>query len=450
MCSSRLPETSARKITKMNMPTIGKIDYLDNWLDTRNSYEWFSLIATLDFGRDFIDLASFESGLGVPSPEADAFLPVFVHEYTHFLQNISTLWGALNLHDLIQVAFLISCGTERKNQQMKSLGWSKLQALYTRFKSTPAQSTNAGLGAIEFNSGCSIPVKASNGNLSVLIDVKCIRENMARCAAELFLGKGDEAIHETGAQSKAFHSIDEGSQWCRQPEYWVLFEYFYAKGFERVAMGVLRLCTYLLNYQCPTSAFWRFSMWIKDCDRGDLWEIAERWYVTEIEIAARKQSWSSFTESLKATCKIGQEYGSENDIVKEFGALANLVDSNLKQDGSLFLDGIDEISSLQFWAKRIRTAGSPVLRFHDQTEVWGATAAHKQALINLSGITEVLSKRGRSDFCCTFFRIYPICIATKDDHLCGTSPHKWDTDHGCLFVNSMKILGMENGQNWQT
>ncbi len=415
------------------------VNYLDHWLSSRNSYQWLCFVATLDFNEEDFDLAGFASGEVIPTPEVDRVFEVFVHEYTHFLQHVTTLWGVWNACDYASVALLTGCGRARKDQGMLQRGQLLRGIIQQRFSAGGNRRIDT-----EVEDKASI---LKWGNVIAVVDTKAIRENMARCAAELYLGKGDEAIHETGKIFDGFHDRDGGVEWCSKAEYWVIFEYFYQAGFQRVGEGVLKLCTYLLNYECPETAFERFLHFISESSAGDLWENAEDWFRLASEKERRDDSLEKLEGRLRGIYVLGKKHGEEHDIVKEFGGFAGFLAGRLDPEGSVILDGI---SSVRFWAALVQKNGSPIIRFRNKSSVFGPMVKHQQALQNFCGMTEVLEKLGQEGFPCAFLDEFPICVTHKDESLCGRSPFRWiDKDNGCLFCNSMKALGMISSDEWK-
>ncbi|MGZ0710096.1 hypothetical protein ACWPKO_17335 [Coraliomargarita sp. W4R53] len=396
-------------------------------------------MATLEFKESEFDFAAFASGKAITTPLVDGFFEVFVHEYTHFLQNVTTCWGVLNVCEYASAVITIGCGRVAGDSEMIQKGYDLRNGISERLIQSKSVSESSGQPLTAF--------LFTKENLVSVVDVKAIRENMARCVAELYLGKGDEAIHVSGESFTGFHTTE--ARWCLKLEYWVIFEYFYHHGFQRVAEGVLKLCVHLLSYEFPEQAFSRFLDAIYEEAPCDLWDAVEVWFQSDTERAARTAFHQVLRTRLRALVDIGIKHGELIDIVKELGAFCGFILESLDCYGGIFLDRIEEMKLINFWAEKVQITGSPVLRFNDNTLIWGATISHQQALINLSGVTEVMQRLGQDRFSCRFYEEFPICTADKDFSLCGSKPyHSIDQDTGCLFCNSMKALGMTDSKDW--
>jgi hypothetical protein len=430
-----------------------KSAYSPFWNEEGRRYNWLSVVIKLDLNSSEFDLSNFAVEDFRPEKHQDAFLEPLIHEYTHFLQNIGTLWGARIFYDLIHRVLLSGCGRSRSNTKMVAKGEEIIESLKRRIpekKSMSSVSTEAGISftwEIGINS-----VSISTGQMAASVDIRTICEAWARCASKLYLGWNDQLIHDHNARLPDFQDGVGKLRWSSAHEYWLIFEYFFQNQYQNVAVGVCQLCAYLMNYRDPESAFMRFADYKDKSDLDDVVELAKAWYSSHTEVGPRMQSWNETIHQFDETIRLGKEHGSSNTSVKEFCELAKFVRVNLREDASLFIEGIEEIRTLEYWAKRLFKIGTPVLAFRDATVLWGPTKRLQQSFLNLMGIQEVLNRREAERFKCLFYQRLPICIAIKDDDACCTKPFMKGPSgdgEGCLFCNSMTMLGLSK-DDWQT
>ncbi len=394
------------------------------WANGGNRYRWLSLVIKLDLNSADFDLKDFAIENFRPEMHHDEFLGPVVHEYTHFLQNVGTLWGARMVYDLILGVFLLSCSAQNGDFEMKGDGSNLIKSVKGRIPGvqlmTPLSTDleycftwRIGISTVVISTAC----------LEVSVDILSICEGWARCATKLYLGLGDDAIHEDNESFDTFHSGGGPKRWNQDYEYWILFEYFYQNGYQNVAIGLCRLCAYVMNYFEPAEAFLRFAHFSEGDDSDDLNDIAKRWYKSPSEIVPRSESWKSMIRKYDKLIELDRKHGKDNDVIRDLSRLAEYVRAVLSEDADIFLKGIDNIRTPLFWAERFKSIGTPVLAFNDETVVWGPTKHLRPSFLDLVGMAEVMNNRESPEFACVFLDERPICIAVKDYSLCGRTPY---------------------------
>lgn len=414
-------------------------EYLD-YASVNRNYDWFSLNINVNFNADKIDLEKIVNRELIFGNTVDEI--IFIHEYTHYLQNFNTPLGAVLLCQFTHALFQMGASKLNENIIFK---------LPLKLNSIDAKPLwNAGIehinnirtalghsddivnfeGPATFEDYKIVKTKyltISNGRAIFEITNKAIREHMAHLSSMLFVGYNDQQIHEDYLKRKEFY-VTEGML-EKQPSYWILFEYFYFHKYTNVAEGLILLCMESMTCATPMTiieAFFKNIQEPKFASIKNLHFFVKLWTGAASEIK-RKNAFISdalkMIEEKIALCKKHKEHDFYKFNIALFEKLAYNI-RNFEKLNHYFSDA-NKLRDKDSWVKIIREFGTPIVRYKSKSPlVTGQSNEVGNALTYFLGVVKTIdSLRSTTVERCPFHTDFPICTAGhKNDTTCLTDP----------------------------
>jgi hypothetical protein len=457
----------------MNKEFIEYFESLD-FASPGNTYDWFSLKIELKLPITDETINKLQYKESSFSPEELNALHYLAHEYIHFLQNITTHWGGPMLTDyaLSLMKFGASSAEHEKIFSLP-LDISKIASeigglfeggndLLKKIKGR----TIANEGNIVFNSKNNFPdynivnttnnevLSISNGRITKDIGLLCIRENMAHIGSLLFLGFSDENIHETNVNSKHFCSSPKLLD--KQPEYWLLFEYFFdnSNSYSNIGKGIYALCAEALTKLNPEKSIKRFFNWLKDNPpplNSDLYKLVKEWAISPLENKYYNVGKNETLNHLTSLITLCQTHKVDHYMFECFEKLFIFAQNNiLLHDGGrgLYFPNVD-LGNKRTWFMFLYNLGSPLIRYKkNKPLLYGPTKKMEDELTFLLGLSKTLTLlQAKSEFDCPFREEYKICDVKYKSNNCMTQPYivtnPAKDGSECIFSNCLKLLGLQ-------
>ncbi|KAA0992459.1 hypothetical protein [Dyadobacter aurulentus] len=428
-------------------------------------YDWERQVINVGCSSQDIGIDDEQVNLTIKGKENIAKL---IHEYIHFLQNFATNWGGPIFVDLAVSLLKIGASSneseeilklplnkENINNDLLISGLELRESVIERInRSSRSFTHDKSRDAISVSGPTDGEFVITNGLTSIDVGLKLIREHMAYLGTQLYLNHNDDEIHSRNLVTfkRNEHML------ARNPEYWILFEYFYAsKCFENVGRGVFFLTQYSLAGLAPNYSIIRFIKWIHDIDLlaqriRPLIDYVQEWTNLHSEKSENKKANDKAIAHCESIIKLSKKYESENHlfeftrIVTEY-TLANI----LKSEGGMNLFCIeDNFSDLTYWKKKIDEFGTGIVLYTDGVFAHGLSAENPDLLESfkhfLAGNLIVKKLLTNQISTCPFLYDIPICQAEyRDSQNCVKNPFLMLDEKSvdaCLFVNGVLMLGL--------
>lgn len=438
-------------------------------------YDWERQIINLGCNISDIDISNASSDVNDEGKKHSSRL---IHEYIHFLQNFSTAWGAPVFTDftlaLIKIGAssaeskeilelplikanlkseLLIDGINQREDVLKRLSKHNKNEFHSDGELTKVLLKQT-------NEECVI---LFNGRVTSELGIKVIREHMAHLGTQMFLNKSDEEIHYYNQTTSGF--TKNGIEFSDQPEYWILYEYFYEMELLiDVAKGVFHLTQQCLITLNPEKALLRFINWFQSnesnyTEGASLITVVEDWLQSDDEILFLEVGLTKSIEHCEKILDLTKRNLSKHDIfqfahdITEY-ALHNIIET---KGGKLLFSPKDDFSDIKYWKNKIATYGTGIVRYLDGVKIHGASEHCDKMpnsfnfLISCSLVIKKILENQKST--CPFLFDIPICKASYyDSDNCHSNPFEILQNNAkgeqCLFGNGILLIGMENRVNF--
>lgn len=439
-------------------------------------YDWERQIINLGCNVSDIDINNTSDIL---TDEGRKYSSKLVHEYIHYLQNFSTGWGAPVFTDFTLAIMKIGASSAESKEilnlplvksNLKSTllidGINLREAVINRvnkFNSFDFHSLGI-LRKLELTLNNDVAVIA-NGRVTVELGLKVIREHMANLGTQLFLGLNDDEIHNYNKTVGGFKS--GGIEFSDQPEYWILFEYFYKdKMFTDLAKGVFHLTQQCLITLNPESALLRFLRWFnnnkyKFSAKLDFTGLVEDWLKEGNEIYFLHVGSTKAVEHCERVLALTTKHLSRHDIFRFTHNITEYALNNIRKTtgGRFLFVPSDNFANINYWKIKITEFGTGIVRYLDNTLIHGSEVHCRNMtdsfnfLVSSSLVVKQIVGNQKAN--CPFMEDIPICKAEcKGDNNCYSNPFLMVKNDGsgkeCLFANGVLLTGMENRVNFNS
>lgn len=432
------------------------------------SYDWTSFNIDLNFNKEDIDLDTIFNGLKPFQGTKNEML--FIHEYVHYLQNFYTNWGGLVFCDLVlginklaasrgedNSTITLPLKLEKKESQLWDDGVEMLEKFRVNISTDD--------GHIKFEESYSFPnykiselttdkAVISNGRIVYTINNKTIREHMAELSACLFADLNDEQIHDRFIRSNAFSSGN--SIMDKEPMYWFLFEYFFAKKYKNIAEGLVLLTHSALCSANPVPVICRFLLFLKlnqsIIKEIDLHNLVNIFLKTQPEIISFSFSYYASLKKITEFLKLCEKY-----IDQSFYQFAkNIYNSlliNISQTYSAkkIFENPKNLRAKTNWLEIIKNTGTPIIRYKDKKAV---ISLQNEELVNsltyFLGMVKVFyNLQTDRNQRCPFYQEFNICKADyKNAETCFHDAlnvqNPLNNGEECLHQNAVELLGLKD------
>lgn len=432
------------------------------------TYDWTSFNISLNFNKEDIDLDSIFAG--EKSFEGSNNEMLFIHEYVHFLQNFYTNWGGLVFcHFVLGVNKLAASRGEDdsvitlplKLEKRQSQLWNDGIEILEKFKI----SLSTDEGNIRFEETNLFPdykiseltnekLEISNGRILYTINNKTIREHMAELSACLFTNLNDVQIHDRFSRCNAFSSGN--SIMDKEPMYWFLFEYFYAKSFTNIAEALVKLAHSALCTANPKDVISRFFIFLeansKQINNSNLILFVNTFLLLPAEIIAFSFSHHASLKKISdflILCNKHKDQSFYQFAEKIYYSL--LINISQTQSSKKFFENPVTLRNKDNWLQIIKYTGTPIIRYKD-----------KRAVINIKngllvdsftyflGMIKVFyNLQTQRNQCCPFFEEFNICrVDYKNAETCFHDAlnvrNPLNNNEECLHQNAVELMGLKD------
>jgi len=434
------------------------------------NYNWASLNIDLNFNKQDIDLESIINGskqFGNTQNER-----IFVHEYVHYLQNFYCSWGGLVFCELVLA--LDKMGASKVNDniilklplKIKEISdaelwnsgvkhYNKFYSLIGDIKGTTSFEKIGEYPKVVIKEISEDVIIFNNGRISFSLNGRTIREHMAEYSSLLFLNYTDEQIHQDLINSK-IHCTSNGTL-EKNPEYWILFEFFFTNNYKNVAEGLVLLCSTSLSTASPNRSIIRFFKFLNDFKeelggKDNLLNIVHGFLATPTEVIAFSFSFYATLKNITEQLALCTKY-FDHSFYKFNSIIFTQLMNNIYHDFSSkkIFDNPTLLRDKAFWVDLLNSTGTPIIRYKDKTPIISTYNSDLiDALTYFFGVIKVLEDLTDSSKCnCPFHSEFKICKADyKNDELCLQEPllvvNPVDKGKDCLYHNAIKLMGFDN------
>ncbi|WP_445457721.1 hypothetical protein [Flavobacterium sp. HNIBRBA15423] len=432
------------------------------------SYDWTSFNIDLNFNKEDIDLDAIFNGS--KSFEGTNKEMLFIHEYVHFLQNFYTNWGGLVFCDFVLGINKIAASRGEDNSKVKlplklenkkSGLWNDGIETLQRFQkklgtdknNIQLETTNTfpNYTIIDLNHNS---VVIGNGRILYTINNKTVREHMAELSACLFANLNDQHIHDKFLTTNAFSSGN--SIMDKDPMYWMLFEFFFAKKYKKIAEGLVLLTHTALCSANPVHVICRFFIFLQDNKNNledlNLNNLVSAFLKTPSEIISFSYTHYAALKNITDFLKLCKKY--EDQSFYQFAQkiyFSLLLNISQTHSCKRFFENPEVLRNKDNWLKMIKSTGTPIIRYKDKK----AVITHKNvalvdSLIYFLGIVKVFyNLQTDRNQRCPFFEEFNICNANfKNAEICFHNAlevqNPDDNREDCLYQNAIKLLGLKD------
>lgn len=438
-------------------------------------YDWQAQIINLGCSLADISLAKDNITL---TPEGEKSFSIFVHEYIHFLQNFSTAWGVPIFTDFALALMKIGASSaEDKSILYLPLDESKIKNALLKeglkMRHTVLERKERYSRILTHLEGILAPIEfidpnddyatLTNGRVTVQLGGKVIREHMANLGAQLFLRKSDSDIHTYNETLGGFHK--NGIKFSDQPEYWILFEYFYSLGmFDNLAKGIFHLAQMTLITLNPETALLRFINWFQQNKSGfasklDFVGVVEDWVQSSDELYFFYVGFEQSVKHCQEILDLSKRNLEKHDIFRFTYNIAEYALNNIQRTkgGRLLFSSYDNFEIVDYWKKKVFEFGTGIVSYIDAVLIQGTRehCAKMEESFNFLLSSSLVMKMilGNQRTICPFLEDIPICHAEfKGDENCWRNPflmvEKNTNGRHCLFANGLLLMGLENRTNF--
>lgn len=442
-----------------------------NFLDKSRvgiSYDWASFNINLNFNKEDIDLESIFNGMKPFEGTNNEML--FIHEYVHYLQNFYTNWGGLVFCDFVLGINKLAASRGEDNstivlplrlEKKQSELWNDGVEMLEKFKINISTDD----GNIRFEEDNTFPnykiseltnekAVISNGRILYTINNKTIREHMAELSAYLFADLNDIQIHERFLRCNVFSSGN--SIMDKEPMYWFLFEYFFAKKYLNIAEGLLLLTHSALCSANPVPLICRFLLFLNQNEsvfqEKDLFDLVNIFLKTPPEIISFSFSYHSSLKSITDFLILCEKYNDQSfyQFAKEiyFSLLINISQT---YSAKKIFENPKHLRTKTFWLEIIKNTGTPIVRYKDKKAV---ISLQSEELVNsltyfLGMIKVFYNLQTDRNQRCPFYQEFNICKADyKNAETCFHDAlnvrNPLNNKEECLHQNAVELLGLKD------
>ncbi|UHG94592.1 hypothetical protein [Spirosoma oryzicola] len=442
------------------------IDYLLN--DNRPHYDWEGLYIHVDCEASDTPFTAENTN---PLSDKNLNSEYLIHEYIHFIQNFTTTWGVpifVNFaYSYLQIAASFASSqqdillpldlTEYKNKLFVEGFTTRVQVVAQLNMFNEIEHKVDGLlKPIICDFSRPQRLVLTNGLIRTEVGIKFIREHMATMGGYLFSSLDDTSIAERNKRI----SNDKGIDYCRAPEYWMLFAYFFQKEkIINIGKGVFLLMSYCLSTLIPTKTLKNFVFYYsKFSERYNISIDLEEFVNNYFSQSERK---NQVVQDLNFVSSGIEKLLNELDQNKNNHALAEFVHkiasyslNNISKNlgGYLTFSYKSHLEDVGFWRKLLLVFGSGVVRLRDSTIIMGNTAHQKEMndcfmfYLAFRLVLDMIDNNKLKP--CPFLNEFPLCVSNlRDSDMCHFSPFEmatqFSTDGLCLFGNAVYLLGFE-------
>jgi hypothetical protein len=442
---------------------------IDNhYFNSLGSYDWEKNLITVNCNRD--DLL-IKDGMEA-NDEGRKNTSVFVHEYIHFLQNFSTAFGSLIFCDFTSALIKIGASSSSYKEIINSpLFKSKISSqsflngleLRERAKSRVSKYSESyiykskSLSDLKFVTPNDNFLTLTNERLTVQLGRKVIKEHMAHIATQLFLKKTDEEIHFDNKNFGGF--MVEEIEFSNQPEYWILFEFFYQqKVYKNIANGILHLMQICLATHQPEFPLKHFLEWCVSANPKshiNLIDIVEDWLNKSNILEYCRNCLNASIQYCNDVLILTDKGKHENHLLQFANNISSYILKNITttSGGMTQFLPTDDLYNLNYWSAKADNFGTGMVKYLDTTMIHGNSNHCEKMeesflfLISSSFALNKILKNQKS--ICPFLEDIPICYAEcKGEENCKTNPFEMiknrEDEKQCVFANGVLLLGLRD------
>lgn len=431
-----------------------------------------------DWERHFINLACSVKDIfqkensNDTSSEYNKYKAKLIHEYIHFLQYFATAWGAPIFTDLALATLKIGTSSHKSQEKIDlplEIDSIKNSLLIEGLNERANVINRIEEGdSIQYNYSNKLEnisvyfkeniVGLTNNRVIINLGMKVIREHMAHMGTQLFFNRTDSDIHKYHIKIEGFKK--DGIGFSDQAEYWIIFEYFYAKkNFINISKGIFNLMQLCLIATSPHKLLLNFFKWFiseesKFKNNYDFVDVTENWLLTN---SVAENLYEGFIKSKKQCEKIlnlTEKYSKDNEFYLFVNRITDYTLKNIERNsgGRTLFNIKDQFNSFSYWEKKITEYGTGIIRYNDATQLQGSNEHCKNMLDSFKFLlsSSIVLKQilNNQITMCPFLYDIPICISElKDISNCENNPFLVKQNDGsekeCLFRNGIIILGME-------
>ena len=437
-------------------------------------YDWENLILTAGTSEENLD---FKIRIADRNPVQLKSIQHFIHEYIHYLQNFSTIWGAGVFSDLFIAYSKISVSKITGNQRFTPpLNNKRIEnSLFDEGVKMRTEILQRLVKNDSFKYELKNEIKSisyyydaeriffTNGIFDASVGIKAIREHMANIGSLLTLGYSDDEINYENNNCEQF--LDDEKRLYNYPEYWMIFEYFKSNypNFKNIGRGIFYLCNECLTRANPDKAFFRFfdffeSNYDKHLVTKEFIDFVNQWMHSHIENQSIHASYTLTIDHLNQRL----DYINKNlqhDLPKHALPIVTMIKENLEKTkgGRKIFSNLLNFSDLNYWESILNQFGSCIISFNQEIKLFGNTEFIDNKLKPFMSFNSVtlafreLNKNG-CDFTCPFFIDIPICNSEyKQKDTCDKKPFellkKQNLNSCCNLMAGIFLLGLENRIN---
>lgn len=423
-------------------------------------YHWLAQILSVDFDlRDIPE--TFGETTFEPSAGERERLARLLHEFTHYLQNTCTPWGAIMFSQFALALLRVS--RSRLRAELWAPAWEDYRRARSRLRRerralTKSDEDRDASPRVSIGSGLAVVIRG----LAHPVDVDMIREHMA-FAAECMFAAGDRDV------DMFYRERMERVSAPRSAIYWALFPLFDALQYVDLTRGIYMLTAGVLLSRDPVGTLQAFieRFTTGPVDPGtSLRDVAGAWLAEAAQERERQVAGDEARRGLREVVVLGQD-SPDHELAAAFGRLAERVATNLgrSHDGWRLASAVNHAPFVRThtWAWFMNQYGVPIICFRSGVALLRASQRDATAgdpaeqdqldLQLILGTAMVLEHLG-TELPCPFYsraphrgRV-PICESDMDEDACLSAPHEKILEpvdgEQCLYRNSILLLGLED------